>query len=326
MSARTGVVILNYGHPGDTFGCLDSLEQSDDLDLDIVVVDNGPESDQHDRLRAGVGQRAEVIAAGDNLGYGGGNNVGITRLLGRGVEFVWLLNPDTRVEPSTLTRLLRLMDKRPRCGVVGPRLMLPGDPPTIWYDGGEVNMRRFGATRHVARGKVEAEVEEPRPRKTEYVTGAALLTRAATLREAGLLPERYFLYFEETDWCIRARSLGWICIVQSRARMTHLKRSGTGLPEPYHVYYTTRNRYLFARDCLGLDPEGAYDDMDAKLLPTLRQQVIDEARSWLPAYDELVARAKADARAGRYGRNDDITDYQRAADAVAAPMREFTEP
>lgn len=333
-NARTGVVIVNYGEPTDTLGCLDSLEQSEERAFDVVVVDNGSGSDEHGRLLAGIGSRAEVIATGDNLGYAGGNNVGITRLLERGVEFVWLLNPDTRVESSTLTRLLRVMDRRPRAGVVGPRLMLPGDPPTIWYDGGEVNLRRFGATRHVAQGRVEAEVEPPRPRRTGYVTGASLLTRATTLAQVGLLPERYFLYFEETDWCIQARRLHWTCIVQSRARMTHLKRSGTGLPEPYHVYYTTRNRYFFARDCLGLDPEGAFANLDARLLPNLRLRVVEEAPAWLPAYDELVARAKADARAGRYGRNDEITDYPRAAvteqttsgpDATELPP-EFTEP
>jgi len=318
-SARTGVVVLNYGEPHDTFGCLDSLEQSDDLDLDIVVVDNGPESDEHDRLRAGVGRRAEVVATGENLGYAGGNNLGITRLLERGVTFVWLLNPDTRVEPTTLPRLLRLMDRRPECGVVGPRLVLPGSPARVWYDGGVVDLERWGATRHRAQGKLESEARRPVPRVTDYVTGAALLTRAATLEQVGLLPERYFLYYEETEWCLRARRLGWACVVQSRARMTHLKRSGIGIPEPYHVYYMTRNRYFFARDCLGLDPEQALADLDARLLARWRARVTRDAPAWLPAYDDLVARAKADARAGRDGRNDDITDYQRADRSESAP-------
>jgi GT2 family glycosyltransferase len=310
-NARTGVVVLNYGEASDTLGCLDSLEQSDDLDLDIVVVDNGPASDEHDALRAGVGRRAEVVASGDNLGYAGGNNLGITRLLDRGVEFVWLLNPDTRVEPATLSWLLRLMDKRPECGVVGPRLVLPGTPPRVWYDGGIVDPDRCGATRHRAQGRLESKAPRPRARETDYVTGAALLARAQTLTAVGLLPERYFLYFEETEWCLRARRLGWTCVVQSHARMTHLKRSGIGLPEPYHVYYMTRNRYFFARDCLGLDPEAAFADLDAHQLTRWRSKVAEDAPDWLPAYDELVARAKADARAGRDGRTDDITDYPR---------------
>lgn len=108
-------------------------------------------------------------------------------------------------------------------------------------------------------------------------------------------------------------------MVQSRARMTHLKRSGIGVPEPYHIYYMTRNRYFFARDCLGLDPEQAFAEMDARLLARWRSRVTRDAPAWLPAYDELVARAKADARAGRDGRNDDITDYPSAPPPTPEP-------
>ena len=63
------------------------------------------------------------------------------------------------------------------------------------------------------------------------------------------------MYYEETEWCLRARDAGWDSMVQPRARMTHLKRSGIGVPGPYAAYYLTRNRYFFARDCLGIDPE-----------------------------------------------------------------------
>ncbi|HEY2876955.1 MAG TPA: hypothetical protein VGJ24_00115 [Nocardioides sp.] len=92
-NASTGVVVLNYGHPGDTWTCLDSLEMSRELDLEIVVVDNAPEGADHDRPREGVGRRAEVVASGANLGYAGGNNLGIARLLDRGVDDVLVLNP-----------------------------------------------------------------------------------------------------------------------------------------------------------------------------------------------------------------------------------------
>ena len=137
-TARTGVVVLNYGESSDTFGCLDSLEQSADLDLDIVVVDNAPASDLHDELRAGVGRRAEVIATGDNLGYAGGNNVGIRRLMERGVEYLWLLNPDTRVEP--IDPDAAAAGHGPASGVRRGRARAwccPTRRPTVWFDGGD---------------------------------------------------------------------------------------------------------------------------------------------------------------------------------------------
>ena len=322
-TARTGVVVLHHGEPSGVVGCLDSLEQSEDLDLDLVVVHDGSASDQLERLRAGVGRRAEVVATGEDLGYAAGNNLGIRRVLERGVEFVWLLDPDTRVEPTTLPRLLRVMGKRPECGVIGPRLVLPGTPAKVWYDGGVVDLDRWGATRHRAQGRPEDEAPRPRVQETDYVTGAALLARATTLEQVGLLPERYFRYFEDAEWCLRARRLGWTSVVQSRARVTHLKGSETGIPEPDRVYYTTRNRYFFARDCLGLDPEGALADLDVGLLARWRTRVGRDAPAWLPAYDELVARAKADARAGRDGRNDELTGYPSAR---SAPSVDPTRP
>jgi GT2 family glycosyltransferase len=305
------VVILNYGDSSDTLACLATLEQSDDLDLDIVVVDNRSATPDHGALREGVGRRAEVIASGDNLGYAGGNNIGIATLLHRGVEFVWLLNPDTRTEPATLRHLLRVMASHPTCGVVGPRLVRPGSPPRIWYDGGVID-EALGATRHRAQGRLETKAPPGRARETDYVTGASLLARATTLEQVGLLPERYFLYYEETDWCLQARAAGWTAMVQPRARMTHLKGSGLVIPAPYHVYYLTRNSYFFARDCLGVDPERALADFDQRLLTRWRARVSAQAPDWLPAYDELVTRAKADARADRDGRNDDIADYTRS--------------
>jgi hypothetical protein len=304
-AARTGVVVLSYHNPSDTWGCLDALEMSRDLDLDIVVVDNAPLGAEHERLREGVGRRAEVVATGDNLGYAAGNNVGIRRLLDRGVENVWLLNPDCHVEPTTLPRLLRVLDSRRRCGVVGARLVLPSDPARIWYDGGRVD-RETAATRHRHQGRPESGTPPTKPRSTGYVTGACFLARARALEEVGLLPERYFMYYEETDWCLRARRAGWNAMVQPRARALHLKRSGVLVPAPYAVYYLTRNRFFFARDCLGLDPERALDHLDATLVATWRRRISGAAPAWLPTFEELVAQAKQDARAGRDGRREDV--------------------
>jgi GT2 family glycosyltransferase len=309
--ARTGVVVLNYGDPHDTWGCLDSLEMSSELDLDIVVVDNAPPGPAHDRLREGVGRRAEVVASGGNLGYAGGNNLGIGRVLDRGAEDVLLLNPDTRIEPDTLTRLRRVLDKRPRCGIVGPRLVLPGTPARIWFDGGKVD-RATAATRHRRHGRPESEVPPRGPRRTDYVSGAALLARADTFREVGLLPERYFMYYEETEWCLRAADAGRTSVVQPRARMTHLKRSGIHVPGPYAVYYLTRNRYFFARDYLGVDPELALAHLDRTLVGSWRTRVTQQAGHWLPVFEDLVSQAKLDAREGRDGRRADVEDRPNA--------------
>ena len=125
------------------------------------------------------------------------------------------------------------------------------------------------------------------------------------------------MYYEETEWCLRARDAGWDSMVQPRARMTHLKRSGIGVPGPYAAYYLTRNRYFFARDCLGIDPELAMDQQERTWERKTRARVSERAPHWLPVFEELVDQAKRDARAGRDGRREDVEQRPSADDVLA---------
>lgn len=302
--ARTGVVLVNFGAPDDTLACLASLERSDDLDLDVIVVDNGPDDERHARLVAAVGARGTVLATGDNLGYAGGNNVGLHEVLRRGSEFAWILNPDTIVEAGTLPRLTAHMRAEPDCGIVGPRVVFPDG--RIWSDGGVVDPERHGATYHRAAGKPAHKVADSNPVVVDYVPGASVLVRRSLMQSVGLLPEEYFLYYEEAEWCWRAASAGWRVMIEPKARMVHHKRSGTAIPTPYYLYYMTRNRYRFAAQVLGRDGEAAWADMEEAFHRPLRANVERLAPEWLTTFDDLVKRAKDDARAGRYGRNDNI--------------------
>ena len=301
-----GVVILNYGDPHDTLACLRTLEQSDNLSLDVVVVDNAEEGPEHDALRTNVGGRATVLSSGGNLGYAAGNNVGIEHLLAKEVDNVWILNPDTRVEHSTLDRLLEELRRVPDCGIVGPRIVYPGRPARIWFDGGVVDMSDHGSTSHINLSVLESEVGAPLALDVDYVTGASMLVRRRVFETVGLIPEQYFLYFEEVDFCIRAQAAGFRTRVDRRARLTHLKRSSGWLPTPYYLYYMTRGRYLFARDCLGVDPERALDSLRRNFLLPWRAKVEERAPSASVTFDRLVDRAITDARAGMSGRTEGL--------------------
>jgi GT2 family glycosyltransferase len=309
IASATGIVIVNFGDPTDTLACLTSLERSTDLDLEIVVVHNGTEDADAARLRAGVEARAEIVISGDNLGFAGGSNLGIQRVLDLGVDLVWLLNPDTEIEPDTLAVLRHRLTRSPDCGVIGPRILRPAEPPVIWFDGGIVNRER-GATRHLHQNRP---IEEfvPECREIDYVTGAGLLARREVFDDIGLLPEQYFLYYEETDWCLRAAAAGWRILVDQSATMWHHKRSSGDVPEPYHLYYMTRNRYTFARDALGLDPEMALNDIVERWVAKWRARVATADPGWLPTFDDLVDRACADARAGVTGRVDAVAEVPR---------------
>lgn len=318
-TARTGVVLVNHDSAEDTVGCIASLEASYDLDMDVVVVDNSDSPDSLAALQDLVGDRAEVLSSGGNLGYAGGSNVGIRRCLERGSEFVWLLNPDTRVEPETLPRLKDLLVEVPDCGVVGPRIVHPAPPggsETVWFDGGIVDESKAGETRHLHQGRVVSQVAPPSTRDVDYVTGASLLTRRVVLETVGLLPESYFLYFEETHWCRDVRRAGWRVMVDQQARMLHHQRSTGAMPSPYHLYYMTRNRFLFVERALGGDGEAALAQLRGKWLRNWRRKVENQAPEWLPEFDALVERAAADARAGRDGRNDAVSHVPWPDDVV----------
>ncbi len=327
-TARTGVVLVNHNSAEDSAGCIASLEASHDLDMDVVVVDNSDSTDSLSELRDVVGDRAVVLSSGGNLGYAGGSNVGIRRCLQRGNEFVWLLNPDTRVEPETLPRLTQRLAEVPDCGVIGPRIVHPAPPggaETVWFDGGVVDESRDGETRHLNQGREVSQVAAPTVRDVDYVTGASLLTRRIVLETVGLLPESYFLYFEETHWCRDVRSAGWRVMVDQQARMTHLQRSTGAMPSPYHLYYMTRNRFLFVERALGGDGEAALTQLQGKWLRNWRRKVEQLSPEWLPEFDSLVERAASDARAGRDGRNDAVShvpwpdDVKRTETATGQP-------
>ncbi|MDQ1103670.1 GT2 family glycosyltransferase [Nocardioides zeae] len=314
---RTAAVVLNYGDPSDTLECVESLELSDDLDIDLYVVDNGPADARHDALRDAIGDRGQVIATGENLGYAGGNNVGVRRALETDVDLVWILNPDTRVKRRTLPTLKEHMAAYPDCGVVSARILYGPPGNRIWFDGATID-RATGATSHMNNGKSTDAVGGRKILDVGYVTGAAPLIRRTTLERVGLLPEHYFLYFEETHWCVTVQEAGWRTMVNRDAEMVHLKRSSGVLPQPYYVYYMTRNRYGFARDALRIDPEAAMAHHQTTFLDPWRAKVADKAPAWLDRFDELVEMGRADAVAGRFGRNDTVTSFPTAESTLAA--------
>lgn len=314
--ARVTTIVLNYRDVDDTLACVASLQRSSCPDQRLIVVDNGPpDSPEARRLSAELGPRATVVSSGSNLGYAGGNNVGIRLALQRRPEFVWLVNPDLRVEPGTLEQLLATAEKVPDAGALGPRILHGGsDPARIWFDGGRFDVRGNGATGHVNDGRPESDVPPGPPRDVDYVTGACLLLRADAVRHVGLLPEDYFLYFEETDYCRRLASAGWRLIVDTAARTAHHKRSSGDLPTVAYVYYMCRNKHVFSvRN--GVDLAAAMTHFDQVWIRPWRRKIEQLAPSWVPVFDELVTLADDDARAGRTGRRDDL-------DRFPAPTRE----
>lgn len=246
MENRVSVVILNWNGRDDTLACLASVAGIHHADFQTIVVDNGSADGSVAAIRAAF-PRVEIIETGRNLGFAGGNNVGIRRALDRGADHVLLLNNDTEVDPGLLEAFADAARRFPAAGVFSAKIYFHADPRRIWYAGASWNpaTARFD---QIGEGLTDDCVGVTSPCETAYACGCAFYVSSARLREIGLLDEDFFLYFEETDWCSRAKAAGYPSMLVPDAKVWHkVSVSFGGEGSPLALYFITRNRQLWAR-------------------------------------------------------------------------------
>lgn len=242
-SPRVGVVILNWKRPVEILECLQSLRQQDYPAVETIVVDNASNNGSLERIRENFPE-VTLIENEQNLGFAAGSNVGIQALLERGFDYVLLLNDDTEIAPDMLSRLVEVAEGHPDIGIVGPRIFYFEPSDVIWSAGGSID--RYGAARHLhvdEKGKSAASA----PTDVDYVTGCGMLIKRSVLDTVGVLDERFFAYFEETELCARARRAGYRIVFVPDARMWHkISQTERGQSRMY-LYLMTRNRLLYVR-------------------------------------------------------------------------------
>lgn len=240
------IVVLNWNGWRDTLDCVESCRQLEYADRRILVVDNGSTDGSQERLQ-GAWPDVEFLQTGANLGYAGGNNAGIRVALARGAAAVWLLNNDARVAPDCLTHMVAALAADSRTGVVGSKVYYLDRPRVIASAGGTVDFGRGGATHHIGKDTLDRGAFETAA-TVDYVPGCSMLVRGETFATIGLLDENYFLYFEDADFCLRARASGVTVRYEPRAVVWH--REGAqqgGVYSRTFVYYFLRNRLYFVR-------------------------------------------------------------------------------
>lgn len=248
MTVQTSIVVLNWNGREDTMECLRSIQRLNATAASIVVVDNGSTDGSIEAIRHFV-PAVTLLENRRNLGYAEGNNVGIRYALAHGAEFVLLLNNDTIVEPAFLERLVGVACANPKAAVVGPYIYYVDRPDTIWFAGAIWEEEELAFT-WPGQGQRLADASHL-PLETAYVCGAAMLLRASVLREIGLLDERFFLVYEESDWCFRARRAGHTCLMVPEARIWHKVGASFGTEQsPLRAYFSTRNKLLWSRSNL----------------------------------------------------------------------------
>lgn len=241
---RVLTVIVNYRTPKLTIDCLRSLEQERRQmpGLSVVVCDNASADDSAARLAQFRQEHSAdvwltIVPLPENGGFARGNNAAIRPALASDTppDYVLLLNPDTVVRPGAITSLVRFMQSHPHVGLAGSRLEDPdGTPqrsafrfPTI---AGELDRSlRFGPVSRLLDRYIVAPPVPSAPTATDWVAGASLLIRREVFDAIGLLDERYFMYYEEVDFCWRAARAGWPCWYVPESRVVHLVGQSSGV-------------------------------------------------------------------------------------------------
>ncbi len=237
-------VVVHYRGLEDTRACLASLE------VDAVLVDNSGRGEGADLARREFA-RVLPIDPGRNTGFAGGCNLGMRAALEAGADHILLLNSDATLAPGAVEALVAAAGQ-PGVGIVTGKVLVAGsDPPRIWSAGGALHPLR-GIGVNVGEGEADRG-QHDRARDVDFASGCLLLATRAALERVGLFDERYFLYLEDVDLCLRARRAGFRVRYEPRAVARHRVHGATGGADdggaatPTALYYLTRNRHLLVR-------------------------------------------------------------------------------
>ena len=240
------LVILNWNGLDDTLECLASLHEQDYPSLRIHVVDNGSAESEATEIER-LYPRVNVMRQTTNLGFCGGNNVGIRQALEEGADYVLILNNDSVAPPNMISTLINESASLDNVGAVSPVILHHPDHQTVWY-AGSVWESEIAGFRHVLEESPIEQLQQQQPYTTAYACGCCLLVHSSVLRSVGLMDERYFAYFDEADWCSRMKKAGFECYVVPRARLYH--KVSASAPKLIATYLMARNRLLWMKEHL----------------------------------------------------------------------------
>jgi GT2 family glycosyltransferase len=233
------IVILNWNRLRDTAECLGSVSGIDYPNFGIVVVDNGSDDGSAAEIRRAF-PHVLLIENRENLGFAEGNNVGIRHALKRGADYVWLLNNDTVVDPRALTAMVESAERNRDIGILGSKIRYYDQPQILWFAGATIDWEH-AISAHI--GRLEKDTGQyDREREVDRVTGCSMLIRRKVFEDIGLFDEKFFLYAEEVDLCVRARKMGYRNYYVPKSVVYHKISASSGENSvPLYAYYNTRN-------------------------------------------------------------------------------------
>ncbi|PIS09589.1 hypothetical protein COT75_00065 [Candidatus Beckwithbacteria bacterium CG10_big_fil_rev_8_21_14_0_10_34_10] len=204
---KLAIIIVNFNSYPYILDCLLSLKKADKrgVKCKIILVDNNSKDESVKAISKNFPQ-VDIIKNRKNLGFAKANNVAIKKALKEKFDYIFLLNPDTKVEENFLEPLIQLIKSNRKIGIVSPALKEKRNGKTIYTLGAKFN-RVLGKTEHLY--LKENSINSLKPQEEELVSGCAMLVKTSVFKKIGLFDEKFFLYFEDTDFCLRAFKIGF---------------------------------------------------------------------------------------------------------------------
>lgn len=239
------IVIVNWNGQEFIKNCLDSIQQITYEFFNVIVVDNASTDDSCAMVERRF-PTVTLIRNKENLGFAGGNNIGIRYALQDNADYVLLLNNDTVVSKDFLNSLINVAESDERIGILGSKVLLMDQPNVICFAGGK---RRWTSEwAHIGLGDKDNSIYND-TKETDYIYGCAMMVRRSVLEDVGMFDERYFVYVEEIDLNLRAKKAGYKLVYVPQSVVWH-KVAGSdvhGRVSPFRQYYMTRNNLLLLK-------------------------------------------------------------------------------
>jgi hypothetical protein len=233
-------IILNTNRREDTLECLHSLATQTYSDQQIIVLDNHSTDGSVQAIQDAFPE-VQMIAIQENLGYAGNNNVGIVEALKQQADWILVLNEDTVLAEDCLEKMVQVGESDPQTGIVGPMVYHHNEPGVIQSAGGILTKNWNGL--HLGQNETDTG-QFAEPYVVDWISGCAIMLRRKVIEQVGMLDERFFYYWEETEWCVRTGKAGWRLMLAPEAKIWHKGVQRNYTPKPSLSYYDTRNHLL----------------------------------------------------------------------------------
>ncbi len=241
MPPHVSIVVVSYNGEKDTMECLKSISDLTYDNVDTILVDQNSK----DGTVQAVKQHypwVRLIKNHQNDGITGGNNIGLKEALAHSTDYILLLNNDTIIEPSLLQKLVDALENDRSIGIASPTAFYYNRPDVICYAGIKIDCRgqNYG-TEGISINSLDMNIRE-----TDLAAGGAVIIRKSVIEQIGLMDNRFFIYFDDTDFCARARQAGWKIMYIPTAKIWHkISHTSEALGNHFGVYHWRRNRLLY---------------------------------------------------------------------------------